>query len=83
MLFRLVQNPKLNCHQMLAYEWIEVLAIDPFALGKPDENWGEWCQATISTMYVCRTSHGLIQIGSDDIWEAIRMGEYIEDQTNA
>ncbi len=70
-LFRVELNQKCEKPQ-LGFQWIEVLAIEPFALGNPaKEDWGEWCYKVISSMYICRTDSGLHRISSEDFWYAI------------
>jgi hypothetical protein len=77
MLFRLEQNPKRE-GELLGFAWIEVLAIEPFALGNPDEDYGEWCYKTIVNYYICNTNSGLTRISSEDIWTSIEeLKEYI------
>jgi hypothetical protein len=57
--------------QLLGYDWIEVLAIEPWALAHPSPGYGEWCDRTISVNYVCLTEAGLVRITSDDFWSAV------------
>src|SRR4051794_31069791 len=56
---------------LLGYDWIEVLAIEPWALAHRPEGYGDWCDRTISCLYVCLTPQGLTRITSDDFWIAI------------
>jgi hypothetical protein len=57
--------------QLLGYDWIEVLAVEPWALGRRSADYGDWCDRTISVTYVCLTEVGLVRIGSEDFWAAV------------
>jgi len=71
-IFRVEQNPKAeNQFQLLGFSWIEVMAIEPWALGNPGDEYGNWCYKTIKNLYICRTEVGIIRITSDDFWAAI------------
>jgi hypothetical protein len=71
-LFRVEQNPESNVHlELLGFKWIEVLAIEPWALGHPGEEYGDWCYKTIKTWYICNTDAGFMRLTSDDFWAAI------------
>jgi hypothetical protein len=66
--------------QLLGYDWIEVLAIEPWALGRRSAEYGDWCDRTVSVMYICLTEAGLIRIGSADFWTAVEeFREYAGD----
>lgn len=65
---------------MLGYDWIEVLAVEPWALGRRSAEYGDWCDRTISVLYVCLTETGLARIHSDDFWAAVEdYGEYTDE----
>jgi hypothetical protein len=71
-LFRVQRLPGAtdkNC--LLGFEWIEVLAIEPWALGHPNDQYGPWCDRLIRSQYICLTPEGLIRITSDDFWAAL------------
>jgi hypothetical protein len=69
-LFRIEKSADAT-QQLLGYDWIEVLAIEPWALGHPSQGYGEWCDRTISVYYICLTEAGLVRIMSDDLWSAV------------
>lgn len=78
-LFRVEQKGDAD-HQLLGYQWIEVLAVEPWALGRRTPNYGDWCDQTISVHYVCLTEMGLVRIGSEDFWTAVEeYREYAEE----
>lgn len=66
---------------VLGWEWVEVLAIEPWAMGWPGREYGEWAQAEVLVRYVCRTPDGLVQIASKDLWHAIEAGSYTESSS--
>jgi hypothetical protein len=74
-LFRLeqVSNP---AGAILGYTWIDVIAIEPRALARPPDDYGDWCVNLIDTWYICRTDLGIQRIPDRDIWAAIE--EYEE-----
>lgn len=77
-LFR-VDKRNGSAHGLLGYDWVEVLAIEPWALGFRRAGYGDWCDRIIACHYICLTEHGLIRISSDDFWAAIEeYGEYDE-----
>jgi hypothetical protein len=57
--------------QLLGYDWLEVLAVEPWALGRRSAEYGDWCDRTIKVMYICLTEMGLVRIGSEDFWAAV------------
>ena len=75
-LFRIERRKSGRGQGLLGYEWVEVLAIEPWALGYPDREFGDWCYRRVSCQYVCLTPAGLMRIGSEDFWAA--MEEYDE-----
>lgn len=60
---------------LLGYDWLEVLAIVPVALGKPGKDCGDWCGYTVTNDYVCRTADGLRRLRERDVWATIDKGE--------
>jgi hypothetical protein len=71
-LFRVQRLPSsTDGNRLLGYEWIEVLAIEPWALGHPDDQYGPWCDRVIRCQYICLTPDGLMRITSDDFWAAL------------
>ena len=78
MLFKLVKREGGD-GGMLGYEWIEVLAIEPFAIREKTADWGDWCKNPIAVQYVCRTEQGLSQIMSAEIWAEVDEGNYYEE----
>ena len=77
-MFRVKENSKCK-KRLLGYKWIEVIAIEPWALGNPDKEpgkWGKWAYKTINNMYICKTDAGLVRITSEDFWASIE--EYKE-----
>ncbi|MFL6124815.1 hypothetical protein [Actinophytocola sp.] len=56
---------------LIGYDWIEVLAIEPWALAFPGDGYGDWCDRRISNYYICLTPVGLMRITSDDFWVAL------------
>ena len=82
MLFRLKRNSEIEDSGVVpCEEWIEVLAIEPRALGNPESSGhGDWCYKTISTWYICRTEHGLVRIPDGDLWAAIDRDEWMYDE---
>jgi hypothetical protein len=79
-LFR-VEKRTGSDESILGYEWVEVLAIEPWALGHPTKEFGDWCAATVSVMYVCMTPSGLTRIGSEDFWHAVEDLREYDDET--
>jgi hypothetical protein len=67
--------------QLLGFDWIEVLAIEPWAIGRRPADYGDWCDRTVSVMYVCLTDIGLIRITSDDFWTAVEEFQEYESET--
>jgi hypothetical protein len=67
--------------QLLGYDWIEVLAVEPWAIGRRSAEYGDWCDRTISVMYVCLTEVGLIRINSEDFWTAVEEFREYESET--
>lgn len=77
-LFRVEKRPNAKIG-LLGYDWVEVVAIQPWALAFPDSSWGEWCDRPIKCEYICLTDRGLMRIGADDFWAALEdYGEYDE-----
>jgi hypothetical protein len=73
----------------LGYEFVEVLAIEPYALtpartpedyekGKEGPH-ADWAKFGVTVMYVCRTEYGLTKMHSTDLWDGIDYGDYCED----
>lgn len=78
-LFRIEKNGRTD-DALLGWDWIEVLAIEPWALGHPTAEYGDWCDRTINVMYICLTEDGLVRIGSDDFWSAVEdYREYVSE----
>ena len=66
-------------HGLLGYDWIEVLAIEPWAIAFKSDDYGDWCDRVIASHYICLTESGLTRITSGDFWAAIEeYGEYNE-----
>src|SRR5262245_61785848 len=51
-LFRVDKHENAE-HGLLGYDWLEVLAIEPWALAFPTKEYGDWCDRRISNYYVC------------------------------
>jgi hypothetical protein len=79
-LFRIAQRPGAD-DQLLGYEWIEVLAIEPWALAHRTREWGDWCANPIRVQYICLTPDGLVRIGSDDFWTAVEEHREYDDES--
>ena len=74
MLFRLERNPDFDdSGGCLGYQWIEVLAFYPWGIYPMKDHEGCW---DIRCSAVCRTEHGLTQLGAGDIFDAEEAGEY-------
>lgn len=88
MLFKLIKA-KGATGGMLGYDFIEVLAVEPFALypaRRPnDYKKGRdgvsksWAEYGVSVLYICRTEHGLTKLCERDLWAELECGEYCED----
>ena len=62
---------------LVGAETIDVLAIEPRAIAKPDSvDFGDWALAAIVVMYVCECDGVLMQIASRDLWADIEAGIY-------
>ena len=68
-------------NRLLGYDWVEVLAIEPWALGKPGQDYGSWCNQTVNCQYICLTPDGLTRITADDFWAALE--DYEEYDPNS
>jgi hypothetical protein len=66
-----IEKSSGGTQELLGFDWIEVLAIEPWALGHPPADYGVWCDRTISVSYICLTEAGLMRIRSDDFWSAV------------
>lgn len=75
-LFRLerVPNPP---RELIGYGWLDIIAIEPRALAKRPDDYGDWCVNLIENDYICRTDQGIARISSRDVWDAIEHGEYV------
>ena len=79
-LFRLERKSDAGDSGGLGYQWIEVLAIEPRALGNPGteytgKDWGDWCYKTCHNWYVCNTETGIVWLTDDDVRAAVEEGE--------
>ncbi len=78
-LFGIKQNPESQTEfKFLDYEWLDVIAIVPNALGNPGEEYGDWCYKVIRNWYICNSEKGIVRVLEDDFWAAIE--EYNECQ---
>jgi hypothetical protein len=69
---------------LLGYDWIEVLAIEPWALAFRTNDYGEWCDRKILNHYICLTPQGLVRITSEDFWVALEeLNEYDPETDNS
>jgi hypothetical protein len=72
MLFRIQLNPESSSEfNVLGFEWLEVLAIEPRAIANKEEGYGPWCHKLLDNWYICLTETGIIRIPSGDFWSAI------------
>lgn len=66
---------------LLGYQWVEVLAIEPNAIGERTRGYGDWLDRQIVCDYVCLTESGLIKIRSSDFWAAMEQYQEYDEQT--
>jgi hypothetical protein len=78
MLFRLIANPEFTGDKLMGYEWIDVLAMEPWAIRpQPETELGEWAAAEIAVQYICRIPSvrgggtELVRFAADDLWTAL------------
>jgi hypothetical protein len=72
MIFRVQLNPESSSEfNLLGFQWLEVLAIEPRAIANKGKRYGPWCYKPLCNWYICLTEDGLVRIPDEDFWSAI------------